>query len=112
MAGRVFLLWRAPAEWVAFAGATLSGLGYSLVFPALGVEAVRRVPLPSRGTALSVYTVFSDVSFFLVGPLAGAVIGVWGYASAFLFALISVVSALAIVIVLKQLVPPQPPSLH
>lgn len=108
----VFLLWRAPAEWVAFAGATLSGLGYSLVFPALGVEAVRRVPLPSRGTALSVYTVFSDVSFFLVGPLAGAVIGVWGYASAFLFALISVVSALAIVIILKQLVPPQPPSLH
>jgi MFS family permease len=98
----VFLLWRSPAEWVAFAGAALTGVGYSLVFPALGVEAVRRVPMHNRGIALSVYTVFADVSFFLVGPLAGAVIGVWGYASAFLFALISVLSALGIVIVLLQ----------
>jgi len=99
----VFLLWRAPAEWVAFCGAALAGFGYSLVFPALGVEAVRRVPIHNRGTALSVYTVFSDVSFFLVGPIAGAVIGVWGYASAFLFALISVLASLGIVVVLRQL---------
>jgi MFS family permease len=98
-----FLLWRAPTEWVAFTGAALAGFGYSLVFPALGVEAVRRVPLPSRGTALGVYTVFSDVSFFLVGPLAGAVIGTWGYASAFLFAVICVLSALVIVLILRQL---------
>jgi MFS family permease len=101
----VFLLWRSPAEWVAFTGAALAGFGHSLVFPALGVEAVRHVPLQSRGTALGVYTVFSDVSFFLVGPLAGAVIGVYGYASAFLFALISVLTALGIVIVLRQMQP-------
>jgi MFS family permease len=99
----VFLLWGAPAEWVAFSGAALAGFGYSLVFPALGVEAVRRVPQHNRGTALSVYTVFADVSFFLVGPIAGAVIGVWGYASAFLFAFLSVVVALGIVIVLKRM---------
>src|SRR5580658_2992952 len=98
----VLLLWRSPAEWVAFSGAALAGFGYSLVFPALGVEAVRRVPMHNRGTALSVYTVFSDVSFFLVGPVAGAVIGVWGYASAFLFALSSVLTALGIVIVLQR----------
>ena len=107
-----FLLWRAPAEWVAFCGATLAGFGYSLVFPALGVEAVRRVPLHNRGTALSVYTVFSDVSFFLVGPIAGAVIGVWGYSSAFLFALLSVLTSLGIVIVLRQFQPPQPHSVQ
>jgi len=99
----VFLLWRAPAEWVAFLGAAIAGLGYSLVFPALGVEAVRRVPVQSKGTALGIYTVSSDVSFFLVGPVAGAVIGVWGYASAFLFALISVLCALGIAIVLRQM---------
>ena len=96
------LLWRAPAEWVAFAGAALAGFGYSLVFPALGVEAVRRVPVHNRGTALGIYTVFSDVSFFLVGPVAGAIIGVWGYASAFLFAFLSVVCALGIAIALWQ----------
>lgn len=92
----VLLLWRAAAPWMALAGAALTGFGFSLVFPALGVEAVKRVPVRSRGTALGVYTVFADVSFFLVGPVAGWVIGAWGYASAFLFALGCVVTALAI----------------
>jgi predicted MFS family arabinose efflux permease len=73
------------------------------VFPAIGVEAVKRVTEQNRGTALGVYTAFSDVSFFLTGPLAGAVIGMYGYASVFLFALISVLGALGIVIVLRQL---------
>jgi MFS family permease len=96
------LLWRAPAPWVALAGAALAGFGFSLVFPALGVEAVKRVTENNRGTALGVYTAFADVSFFLTGPLAGAVIGIYGYSSVFLFALISVLTALSIVIVLRQ----------
>jgi MFS family permease len=96
----VLLLWLAVSPWMAFAGAAVAGVGYSLVFPALGVEAVERVPVENRGTALSVYTVFADVSFFLVGPVAGAVIGAFGYASVFLFALICVLAALGIVLVL------------
>lgn len=85
----VFLLW-------------ITGFGFSLVFPAIGVEAVRRVPEKNRGTALGLYTGFSDVSFFLVGPAAGAVIGEWGYSSAFLFALICVVVALGITVLLHR----------
>ncbi len=100
------LLWQAVAPWMAMAGAALGGLGFSLVFPAIGVEAVKRVPEFNRGTALGVYTAFSDVSFFLVGPIAGAIIGFYGYASVFLFALISVVMALAIVIVLREMQSP------
>lgn len=98
----VLLLWLATSPWMAFGGAALAGFGFSLVFPALGVEAVKRVPQRSRGTALGVYTVFADVSFFLVGPVAGAVIGVWGYASAFLFALVCVLASLGIVVVLAR----------
>ncbi len=96
------LLWRATSPWMALAGAAVGGLGLSLVFPAIGVEAVKRVPEFNRGTALGVYTAFADVSFFLTGPIAGAIIGFFGYASAFLFALISVLAGLAIVIVLRQ----------
>jgi MFS family permease len=99
----LLLLWQAASPWMAFTGAALAGLGFSLFFPALGVEAVKRVTENNRGTALGVYTAFSDVSFFMVGPLAGAVIGVYGYRSVFLFALICVLTALGIVIVLRQL---------
>ena len=99
----VLVIWSAGSPSMASTGAALTGFGFSLVFPALGVEAVKRVPLPNRGTALGVFTGFSDVSFFLVGPIAGAVIGAWGYSSAFLFALASVLSALGIVMVLSQI---------
>jgi MFS family permease len=99
----LFLLWQAHSSWNAMAGAALGGFGFSLVFPAIGVEAVKRVPENNRGTALGVYTAFADVSFFLTGPIAGAVIGAYGYASVFLFGMISVLVALGIVIVLRQL---------
>ncbi|HEY2468336.1 MAG TPA: MFS transporter [Terracidiphilus sp.] len=98
----VLLLWRSFSPWMALFGGALTGCGYSLVFPALGVEAVDRVPVENRGTALSVYTVFADVSFFMVGPVAGAVIGAFGYRSVFLFALLCVLAAIGIVLVLAR----------
>jgi MFS family permease len=99
----LLLLWQAHSPAVALAGAALGGFGFSLVFPAIGVEAVKRVPENNRGTALGVYTAFADVSFFLTGPSAGAVIGAFGYASVFLFALVCVLMALGIVITMHQI---------
>jgi predicted MFS family arabinose efflux permease len=99
----LLLLWRASSPSMALGAAALTGFGFSLVFPALGVEAVKRVAVQNRGSALGIFTAFIDVSFFLTGPLAGAVIGLWGYASAFLFALGCVLIALLIVLVLRRL---------
>jgi MFS family permease len=97
------LLWQASSPWMAFTGAAFAGFGFSLVFPAFGVEAVQRVTKNNRGSALGVFTAFADVSFFLTGPLVGAVLGVYGYSSVFLFALVCVLAALAIAIVLRHL---------
>jgi len=99
----LLLLWRAWSPWMAFSAAALAGAGFSLVFPALGIEAVKRVALHNRGSALGIFTAFSDVSFFLIGPIAGAVIGLYGYSSVFLFALICVLGSLGIAFILKEL---------
>jgi MFS family permease len=99
----LILLWQASVPWMAFAGAALTGFGFSLVFPAIGVEAVKRVSEENRGTALGVYTAFADVSFFLTGPSAGKMVDWFGYSSVFLFGFCCVVGALGIVLVLRQL---------
>ena len=77
-AGQV-MLWLAPGPTVAFAGAALTGVGYSLVFPSFGIEAVKQVPPASRGAALGAYVAFFDVGFGLAGPVTGAIAGVFGY---------------------------------
>jgi MFS family permease len=99
----MLLLWRSTSPWMAFTGAGMAGFGFSLVFPSLGIEAVKRVAINNRGAALGVYTAFADVSFFLTGPLAGAVIGLYGYSSVFFFGLVCLLTALGISIVLRQM---------
>jgi MFS family permease len=98
----MILLWQASTAWMAFAGSALAGCGISFVYPALGVEMVKRVPLQNRGSALGIYCAFADVSFFLTGPIAGAIIGAFGYSSAFLYAFLCALASLAVVVVLLK----------
>ncbi|WP_236236400.1 MFS transporter [Pseudomonas faucium] len=82
----LLMLWLAPSAHMALAGAALSGFGFSLVFPALGVEAVNQVSAANRGAAVGAYSLFIDLSLGITGPLVGAVASGFGFASMFLFA--------------------------
>jgi MFS family permease len=61
----------APYFALALAGAALTGFGYSLVYPGLRVEAIRRVAPQNRGLAMGAYTAFLDVALGFGIPALG-----------------------------------------
>ena len=79
------MLWFAPHEIVALAGALVTGLGCALVFPALGVEALKRVPPANRGSAMGAFVAFLDTAFGISGPAAGIIAGQFGYGAVYVF---------------------------
>jgi MFS family permease len=90
------LIWLAPSELLAAVGALLTGLGFALVYPGLGVEAVRRAPPQSRGLAMGAYTAFLDVALGFGSPALGLIAGWAGLSSAFLAAALVVLGAAAV----------------
>lgn len=96
------LLWLAPSTAFALVGAGLAGFGLSLVYPALGVEAIKQVPNTSRGAGLSAYAVFFDLALAIAGPLMGAVALNLGYSAIFLCAALLSVTGLGLTILLMR----------
>lgn len=90
------LIWQAHSSLFALTGVILTGLGYSLVYPGLGVEAIRRAPPQSRGLAMGSYTAFLDLSLGVTGPALGLVAG-WAGLSAIFVASTAVVLCAAVV---------------
>jgi MFS family permease len=92
------LLWQADSPTAAYAGALLTGIGFSLVFPAMGVEAMARVPPHARGVAVGSFMAFVDLATGLTGPIVGLMIGLQGYPSAFIMGGVACVLAMGLML--------------
>lgn len=98
-AGQALLFW-ANDPIVASAGAALTGFGYSLVFPGLGVEAVRRVAPEHRGLAMGTYTAFLDVALGLTSPALGYAATAAGVPSVFAISALCILGGVPVALVL------------
>jgi MFS family permease len=90
------LVWLAPTFVSALGGVTLVGLGYSLVYPGFGVEAIRRAPPQSRALAMGTYTAFLDLSLGVSNPALGLVAARAGFEAVFLASAVVVLGSAAI----------------
>jgi MFS family permease len=65
------LIYTADAGVAAIIGAGIAGAGFSLVFPSLGLEAIRRVSAANRGIAMGAYNAFVDLTLGIGSPALG-----------------------------------------
>ena len=101
----LFMVWGAGDPWLARGGALLTGAGFSLVFPAIGVVAVSAVPPQNQGSALATYTAFMDLALGITGPLAGLIMSSMGVPSVYLLSGLLACLAMAVTVRLKKAVP-------
>jgi MFS family permease len=87
------LIWFAQTPAIVLAGAALTGAGYSLVYPGLGIEAVRRAPSQNRALAMGSYTAFLDLSLGVTSPALGLIGARTGLGTVFLVSSIAVLGA-------------------
>ncbi|MFZ4834256.1 MFS transporter [Rouxiella sp. Mn2063] len=92
----LLLIWHGHDPITVQIGALLTGCGFSLIFPALGMEAVKQVPQQNQGTALGTYGAFLDLGLGLTGPIAGLIISRFGTPSIYLAAAGIVLLAIAV----------------
>jgi MFS family permease len=92
----------ATTSQMALVGAGVTGLGFSLIFPALGVVAIKSVSPSSQGSALAGYGLFIDLSLGVAGPLIGAVADICGMKYIFPFSAALVFVGLGLAFLLKR----------
>ncbi|MGQ9372047.1 arabinose transporter [Azospirillum sp. ST 5-10] len=96
------LIWSAHDPVLALAGAFMTGLGCSMIFPAMGREVVQRIEPHLRGTALGGFSAFQDLAYGLTGPVAGLLADRAGYGSVFLVGGVAAALGFLIALVLRR----------
>lgn len=96
------MAWGAPNALLACVGAALTGGGYGLGFQSFGVEAVRRAPPQSRGSAMGAYVAFQDISMGLAAPLGGVLAAQTGLGSVYLAAALAALAAAGVAVLLLR----------
>lgn len=90
------LMASAPSSVIAVAGAAITGMGYSLVYPSFGLIAIGYVKPESRGTAVAAFSAFFDISVGVTAPIAGVIATIANYRSVFTFGAIAALAGAAI----------------
>ncbi len=98
-----YLLWLAPGPELAMVGALLTGLGCSMVFPSMGMEAVKQVPPQLRGTAIGGFAAFQDLAYGATGPVVGLLADRAGYSVVFLIGGVAATLGLLAVVSMHRL---------
>ncbi|MBV4505601.1 MFS transporter [Pseudomonas sp. BW13M1] len=98
----LLLIWSSPSPTCALIGALLTGMGCSLVFPSMGLDALKRVPPEMKGVAIGSFVAFQDLAYGLTGPLAGWLAQLFGYSSVFIFGFLSAALAAGITVTLTD----------
>ncbi|MDQ0435572.1 MULTISPECIES: arabinose transporter [Pantoea] len=81
-------------ETMALLGSAITGIGCSLFFPAMGVVAMKRVPVEARGMAAGGFSAFQDMAYMVTGPICGLIAGHAGYSAVYgLCAILSLIGA-------------------
>jgi predicted MFS family arabinose efflux permease len=90
----LMLLARSPV--MALAAAMLTGIGFSLIFPVMGVEVIRRFRAGKYGRAIGAYSAFFDLAMGLMVPAMALIVPSLGYFSVFFVGAVACLMALAL----------------
>jgi len=100
-AGLLIIAFATNAQ-IALIGSGVTGLGFSLIFPALGVMAIKSVAPSNQGSAVAGYGLFIDISLGVAGPVIGSVADYFGLQYIFPFSAAMVFIGLGLAYFLKK----------